>query len=102
MRGLYTRKGIFWARFKVRGHEYRESLRTRSEAVASRRLKALRQEIEDRAYFGAAEAVSWPQAVVAWDAAIKRSRKRPATIARYLMSLTQLRPWLDAKAVQEV
>lgn len=102
MRGLYTRNGIFWARFKVRGIEYRESLRTRSRAVAERRMKALRQEIEDRAYFGAAEAVSWPQAVIAWDEAIKRSRKRPGTVSRYLMSLSQLRPWLDARAVQEV
>jgi integrase/recombinase XerD len=102
MRGLYTRNGIFWARFKVRGHEYRESLRTRSQSIAERRLKALRQEIEDRAYFGASEPVSWPQAVVAWDDAIKRSGKRPATMRRYLMSLTQLRPWLDAKDIQRV
>lgn len=65
-------------------------------------MKALRQEIEDRAYFGAAKAVSWPAAVIAWDEAIKRSRKRPGTLRRYLMSLAQLRPWLDAKAVQEV
>jgi integrase/recombinase XerD len=102
MRGLYTRNGIFWARFKVRGIEYRESLRTRSRSVAERRLKAVRQEVEDRAYFGAAEAVSWPAAVIAWDEAIKRSGKRPATMARYLMSLAQLRPWLDAREVQRI
>lgn len=65
-------------------------------------MKALRQEIEERAYFGASEAVSWPAAVVAWDEAIKRSRKRPGTLRRYLMSLTQLRPWLDGKMVQEI
>lgn len=102
MRGLYQRNGIYWARFKVRGIEYRESLRTRSESVAERRLKARRQEIEDRVYFGAAEPVSWPRAVVAWDEAIKRTRKRQATMKRYLVSLTQLRRHLDAKAVQEI
>lgn len=101
-KGLYTRNGIFWARFKVRGIEYRESLRTRSEAVAERRLKARKQAIEDQAFYGASEAVSWPQAVVAWDGWIKRQRKRPATIKRYLVSLTQLRPWLDDKDVQRI
>lgn len=65
-------------------------------------MKVRRQEIEDRVYFGASEAVSWPQAVVSWDEAIKRSRKRPATMKRYLVSLTQLRRHLDQKAVQEV
>jgi hypothetical protein len=58
MRGLYQRNGIFWARFKVRGHEYRVSLRTRSERVAERRLKIERQRIEDAAYFGASDPVS--------------------------------------------
>jgi integrase/recombinase XerD len=101
-KGLYTRNGIYWARFKVRGIEYRESLRTRSEAVAERRLKARKQAVEDQAFYGAAEAVSWPQAVVAWDGWIKRQRKRPATIKRYLVSLTQLRPWLDDKEVQRI
>lgn len=101
-KGTYKRNGIYWARFKVRGHEYRESLRTRSEAVAERRLKTLRQEIEDRVYFGASEAISWPQAVVAWDEAIKRTKKRPGTIARYLVSLGQLRRWLDPCDVQKI
>jgi integrase/recombinase XerD len=101
-KGLYTRNGIFWARFKVRGIEYRESLRTRSEAVAERRLKARKQAVEDQAFYGASEAVSWPQGVVAWDAWIKRQRKRPGTIKRYLVSLTQLRPWLDSRDVQRI
>lgn len=38
-KGLYRRGEILWARFKVRGVEYRESLRTRSVSVAERRLK---------------------------------------------------------------
>jgi integrase/recombinase XerD len=65
-------------------------------------LKALRQQVEETAYFGASEPVSWPEAVVAWDAAIKRTRKRPATMARYLVSLGQLRPWLDPCMVQKI
>jgi integrase/recombinase XerD len=102
MRGLYRRNGIFWARFKVRGHEYRQSLRTRSEAVAERRLKTLRQQIEDRAYYGAAEAVSWKSAVVSWAQAWKALGIKPGTGRRYLTSLGQLRPWLDEKDVQQI
>jgi integrase/recombinase XerD len=101
-KGLYTRNGIYWARFKVRGVEYRESLRTRSLAIAERRLRAAREAVEDRVFYGASEAVSWPQAVVAWDAWIKRQGKRPATIKRYLVSIVQLRPWLDDKEVQRI
>lgn len=100
--GLYRRGDILWARFKVRGVEYRESLRTRSVSIAEKRMKAVRKEIEDRVFYGAAEAVSWPEAVVAWDGWIKRQGKRPGTIKRYLVSLTQLRPWLDDKDLQRI
>lgn len=65
-------------------------------------MKAVRQEIEDRVFYGESEAVSWPAAVVAWDAWIKRQGKRDATIKRYLVSLLQLRPWLDDKDVQRI
>lgn len=101
-KGIYRRGEILWARFKVRGVEYRESLRTRSIAVAEKRMKVIKQEIEDRVLFGAADAVSWPQAVVAWDGWIKRQKKREGTIKRYLVSLMQLRPWLDDKDVQRI
>ena len=100
--GLYRRGEILWARFKVRGIEYRESLRTRSVAVAEKRMKAMKAEVVDRAYYGAAEAKTWPEAVIAWDAWIKRHKKREGTIKRYTVSLGQLRPWLDDKDVQRI
>lgn len=102
MRGLYQRNGIFWARLKIRGHEYRESLRTRSEAVAERRLKALRQQIEDRAYFGEADPVVWEAAVVSWAGSWPRLGIKPKTGARYTQSLTCVREWLDGKKVHEI
>lgn len=102
MRGLYKRNGIYWARFKVRGHEYRSSLRTRSQAVAERRLKALRQQIEDCAYFGAAEPRSWEEAVVSWSGTWGRLGIKPRTGARYAQSLVVVRPWLDGKQVHEI
>lgn len=101
-KGLYRRGEIIWARFKVRGIEYRESLRTRSVAIAERRMKAVRQQIQDQVWYGAGEAVSWPRAVVAWDGWIKRQHKRPGTIRRYLVSLAQLRPWLDNRDIQAI
>lgn len=102
MRGLYKRNGIYWARFKVRGHPYRFSLRTRSEAVAERRLKAERQRIEDAAYFGASDPVSWEAAVVSWSGAWNQLGIRPRTGARYVTSLGQVRQWLDGKIVQKI
>jgi integrase/recombinase XerD len=102
MRGLYKRNGIYWARFKVRGHEYRHSLRTRTETVAERRLKAIKQQIEDRAFFGASDPVLWQAAVVSWASAWARLGIKPRTGARYAQSLVCVRPWLDGKKVHEI
>lgn len=101
-KGCYWRGEIIWLRFKVRGIEYRESLRTRSVSVAEKRMKAIRKQVEDQAYYGESEAVSWQSAVVAWDAWIKRHGKREGTITRYAVSLGQLRAWLDDKDVQRI
>jgi integrase/recombinase XerD len=102
MRGLYQRNGIYWARLKVRGHEYRASLRTRSLGLAERRLKALRQQIEDTAYFGASDPVSWEAAVVSWASAWQRLGIKPRTGARYAQSLACCRHWLDGKQTHEI
>lgn len=102
MRNIYPRNGILWARFKVRGIEYRESLRTRSESVAERRLKALRQRVEDTAYYGASDPVSWEAAVVSWAGAWKTLGIKASTGDRYLTSLGQVRPWVDGKDVQKI
>jgi len=102
MRGLYQRNGIYWARFKVRGHEYRESLRTRSKSVAERRLIALKQQVQDRAYFGASDPVPWESAVVSWADAWGRLGIKPRTGARYTQSLVCVRRWLDGKKVHEI
>lgn len=101
MSNLYTRSEIYWARFKVRGIEYRHSLRTRSKSVAEKRLKALRQSIEDQALFGATGPVSWQDAVVSWNEHIARSISA-STCTRYISSLGQIRTWLDNKTVQEI
>ena len=65
-------------------------------------MKALRQSIEDRVYFGAAEPVSWQAAVVAWNEAVRRLGLKPRTFSRYLTSIVALRLWLDDKFVHEI
>jgi integrase/recombinase XerD len=79
MHGLYQRNGIWWARFKVRGVEYRHSLRTRSKAVAERRLKTLKEHVEETAYFGASDPVLWEEAVVSWASSWTRLGIKPRT-----------------------
>lgn len=105
-KNLYQRNGIYWARFKVAGVEYRESLRTRSVTVAQKRLTARRQAIEDQARFGIAGAMGWEAAVVSWAAAMEqevRARTISAkTLDRYTDSLAQVRRWLDGREVHQI
>ena len=100
---LYLRNGIYWARFKIRGHSYRFSLRTRSEATAKKRLKAEMERVADQAHFGISGPVSWKQAVVEWEAEVSASRSvSEKTLTRYKTSLVQCRQWLDDKDVQDI
>lgn len=100
-KNLYLRAGIYWARFKVGGEEHRESLRTRSERVAVKRLAALREQVEDQTVYGIAGPVTWQATVVSW-----AENVAPAlgdrTYARYACSLRQLRPHVDQLAVQQI
>ena len=97
-KNLYVRAGIYWARFKVRGVEYRESLRTRSERVAVKRLALLREQVEDESVFGVAGPVSWADAVVSWSQRISTA-VGAQTYTRYLCSLRQLRGHFDRLSV---
>lgn len=65
-------------------------------------MKALREQIEERAFFGAAEEVSWEAAVVSWAEAWHRLGIKPRTGDRYRQSLISMRPWLDGKKVHEI
>lgn len=100
-KNLYLRAGIYWARFKCRGVEYRESLRTRSERVAVKRLAARREEIEDQVVYGIAGPIGWQDAVVSWSEDATRSLGA-LSYKRYLSSLRQLRPFFDHLSIQEI
>jgi integrase/recombinase XerD len=98
---LYQRNGIWWARFKVAGVEYRRSLRTRVRSATAKRLKAVRKQIEDEAHFGILAPMSWPAAVVGWNEN-GTSTLGAATVKRYKVSLKQMRPFLDHMMVHEI
>ena len=100
-RNIYARAGIYWARFKVAGREYRESLRTRSESVAVKRLKARLDEVNATAHFGEAGPVSWPHAVMEW-LEHGTSEIGATTLKRYQCSLKQLHPWLSDKLLSKI
>lgn len=100
-KNLYLRAGVYWARFKVGGKEYRESLRTRAERVAVKRLAVMREQIEDSTMYGIAGPVAWADAVVSWGENVGPNLG-DRTYSRYACSLRQLRSYLDPLAVQQI
>lgn len=64
-------------------------------------MKALRRRIEDEARFGIAGPTGWPAAVVAWHE-YGVADIRPNTLTRYLVSLKQMRPFLDGLMVHQI
>ena len=97
---LVKRNGIWYARREVRGRDIRRSLRTASLAEAKKRLKKALADLDHFAFYGE-ERHTWKAAVVEWAKEAPRSIK-PATLQRYLVSIGQLRPFLDDLYVDEV
>jgi integrase/recombinase XerD len=101
-KNTYRRNGILWARFKVRGKVHRESLHTRDEGVARKRLKLLREQVENQIIYGDRAPVLWEAAVVRWAESIRRLKIRPATAKRYAVSIKQLEDWLLGVEIQRI
>ena len=101
MPNLYKRGETWWARFKVRGIEYRRSLRTSARADAERRLKALKKDIEEEARFGILPPQSWQDVVLSWNAHATGDLS-PKTLKRYLVSLRQCDQWLNGQQIQRI
>lgn len=100
-KNLYLRDGIWQARFKVLGVEYRRSLRTAVRTEAERRLAALRKQIEGEARFGIAEPRTFAAATESWTLHCTRDLS-PKTVKRYLTSLKQVWPQLASVQVQTI
>lgn len=96
---LYRRNGVWYARVQVAGRDIRRSLRTASRIEAKKRLTVVLEKAAHWRTFGEARH-AWKDAVVEW--AGSAPEIAPATFRRYLSSLRQLRPWLDALHIDEI
>lgn len=100
-KNLYLRDGIWQARFKVLGVEYRRSLHTAVRADAERRLKAFRKQIEGEARFGVVGPRTFAEAVESWNAHATRDLSHK-TVQRYMVSLKQAWNHLSALPVHTI
>ena len=98
--GCYWRGSTLWGRIKVRRRLIRWSLNTSDPAVAKTRREAGRARALADAFHGDA-CRSFEEAFTAWDAQLERT-VGAKTATRYLVSLKQLAPWLDRRAVSEI
>lgn len=97
---LYRRGAVWWARIKVRGKQYRRSLRTTVRSEAVKRLEAFKKEVEHFRFYGE-NRVSWKRACLEWNEKAVEALK-PAVVKRYLVSIKQLRPVLDDLYVDQI
>ncbi len=101
MPNLYRRGETWWARFKVRGIEYRRSLRTAVRSEAERRLKALKDQVEGEARFGIIAPRSFADAADSWESHATSGLSHK-TVQRYLVSIKQVWPQLATLPVHTI
>lgn len=97
---LFQRKGVWYARVKVRGKDHRPSLRTRSKSEARRKLRKILNDLDHLRVTGE-ELHPWKTAVVEWAAAMEKSIK-PSVLSRYLTSLDKVREAVEDLNVEEI
>src|SRR4051812_48586962 len=88
----YWRGNVLWGRIKVKGEEYRWSLRTRDPPIAIRRVEARRAELEAAVHYGE-DRRRYEQAFAEWSAHIV-TQVGARTSLRYAVSLRQLELFL--------
>lgn len=97
---LYKRKGVWYARVKVQGKDQRTSLRTSSKAEARQRLRKILDRADQYRFTGE-QTHPWKDAVVEWADAMRGAIK-PSVMARYIISLNNVRSVMDDLVVEEV
>ena len=97
---LYRRGKTWWARIQIDGQDLRRSLRTASLVEAKSRLKTVIEEVRYLRFRGETRR-TWQDAVVGWSKAAAADI-RPATLKRYLVSLAQMRPYLDDLYIDQI
>jgi integrase/recombinase XerD len=97
---LYKRAGVYWLRAEVRGHEYRESLRT-SDLKSARRLRDARlKELRSAVWHGERRR-PWLEVVTEW-LEHATDQLSPSTLTRYAVSLEQCKPHLVALDIDKI
>ena len=96
----YWRGDVLWGRIKVQGEEHRWSLRTGDAAVALRRVRTRRDELEAAAHYGENRR-RYDQAFADWTLHIV-TQVGPRTAKRYGVSLKQIEGFLRPLFVDEV
>lgn len=97
---LYRRGGVWYARIQIDGRDVRKSLRTGNLAEARRRLRKKLDEVSHARFHGE-ERHTWKAAVGKWTLEYLSSIA-PGTAKRYLVSLTQLAPYLEPHYLDEI
>ncbi|MCR9177557.1 MAG: tyrosine-type recombinase/integrase [Alphaproteobacteria bacterium] len=98
---LYQRGQTWWARIKVKGRDYRRSLRTTSLGEARKRLTKFREDMDHLAFNGEARH-TWKEAVVHYVEDILPKAVKPRTADRYLTSIRMVAPHLDHLYLDEI
>lgn len=97
----YWRGDTLWARFTVAGREFRESLRTSSPKVATRRVAEMRDKAVGTARFGETTHL-WDDAVAAWAGYIVHQVGSARTVQRYADSLSLAGRHFSTKPISEI
>lgn len=98
---LYKRGKTWWARFTVDGVERRQSLRTVHVAEARTRLRKLKETAEHDSFWGGAQ-MPWEAAMTRYRLEVMPAAVKPKTQQRYDVSLRQVSPHLEGKAMHAI
>lgn len=101
---LYQREpgGRWYARFVVAGRLQRRSLKTCDLREARKRLKAVQQKAERRA-FGVEEAATWNQAAIQYTRGVLEAGSvKDGTAKRYLVSIRQLSIYFEGMKLADI
>lgn len=98
--GCYWRGPTIWSRLKVKGREYRWSLRTNDPKVARVRRRADRERYIAEVHYGDSRR-SFEDVAEKWIEQIVRQISKK-TVIRYACSLSQLAPFLDGKMLDQI
>ena len=93
-RNLYLRGKIWWGRVKVKGNEYRGSLRTVVRTEAEKRLAAWRKDVVRRASKAGVigRGLTFEEACVRWVTEVLPRSVKPSVVRRYSVSITSMTP----------